>query len=160
MIGISTIAGEFTRLDYPKSLEPGEDIEIKVDGNLVDLDKSWLDFWAGYFTAERVGYKDGQIFGGNGVAIGPEWTPTLHLGAMPSTSVSITVKLWANEDYWASWDWDRIAELGWEEIVSRTITIKVKEEAEEAKVPWKWIALGGGILAAVVGVSLISREKR
>jgi len=160
MIGINTVAGEFTRLDYPKSLDPEEDIKIKVDGDLVDLSKSAIDFWAGCFTAKRVGIKDASKFTGWGTVIGPEWAPTLHLGIMPSASVSIIVKLWANDSFWAEWDWDRIAELGWEEIVSETITIKGEAVAEEAKFPWKWIALGGGILAAVVGISLVSKVKQ
>ena len=158
MIGISTIAGEFTRLDYPKSLDPGEDIEIKVDGNLVDLSKSWLDFWQGCFTAECAGYKAKDQFFGAGTVIGPAWALTLRLGSMPSSSITIIVKMWANDSYWAGWDWDRIAELGWEEIVTKTITIKVK--AEEAGFPWKWVALGGGILIAVTAVSLVGRTPK
>lgn len=162
MIGVSTVAGEFTRLDYPKSLDPEKDIEIKVDGDLVDLSKSAIDFWAGCFTAERVGVKDASKFTGWGTVIGPEWAPTLHLGIMPGTSITIIVKLWANDSYWAEWDWDRIVELGWEEIVSETITIKstVVDEEEAAKLSWKWIALGGGILAAVVGISLVGRARK
>lgn len=159
MIGASTITGKITRLKYPKSLEPGKDIEIKVDGNLVDLTKSWYDFWAGCFTAERTGYRDHQVFGGNGTVIGPDYPPgfppTLKLGPMPSTSVTIIVKLWANEDFWVSWDWDRIAELGWEEIVTRTITIKSKAEEE---FPWPLVAAGGGALLAAI--LLISRRKK
>lgn len=158
MIGASTITGEFTRLKYPKSLEPGQEIKIKVDGNLIDLSKSWADFWSGYFTAERVGYRDGQIFGGNGTVIGPDYLPgfppTLKLGSMPGTSVTIIVKLWANESYWASWDWDSISELGWEEIVTTTITIKSKAEEE---FPWPLVAAGGGALLAAI---LISRRKK
>lgn len=146
------ITGEFTRLDYPKSLNPGEDIEIKVDGNLVDLSKSWIDFWSGCFTAERPGVKATDRFSGNGTVIGPEWAPTLHVGTMPSASVSIIVKIWANESYWADWDWDRIAELGWEEIVTKTITIK--SEAEE-EIPWGWIAAAGGVALAAI---LITRR--
>ena len=159
MIGTNTIAGEFTRLEYPKSLDLGKDIEIKVDGNLIDLTKRWVDFWAGYFTAERVGYRDGRIFGGNGTVIGPEWAATLHLGKMPSASVNIIVKLWANEDYWSSFDWDNPEGAGWEEIVSRTITIKSKEEAEVG-LPWTWIALGGGAIIATIVVSQMARRPK
>lgn len=161
MIGASTIAGEL-RIDYPKSLDPGKDIEIKVDGNLVDLSKHWYDFWAGYFTAERAGYRDGRIFGGNGTVIGPDYLPgfppTLRLGSMPSTSVNIIVKMWANEDYWSSFDWDNPEGAGWEEIVSRTITIKSKAEAVE--VPWGWIALGGGAIVAALVVSQMARREK
>ena len=158
MIGTNTIAGEFTRLEYPKSLDQGQDIEIKVDGNLVDLTKSWLDFWSGYFTAERVGYRDGQIFGGNGTVIGPEWAQTLRLGSMPSASVNIIVKMWANEDFWASFDWDDPEGAGWEEIVTRTITIKSKAEAEAEGLPWTWIALGGAAIVTAIIVSQVSRR--
>jgi len=157
MIGANTIAGEFTRLEYPKSLDPGQDIEIKVDGNLVDLTKSWLDFWQGCFTIEGAGRKDADRFSGTGTVIGPEWAPTLRLGAMPSASVTITVKMWANDSVWAEWDWDNISELGWEEIVTKTITIKSKAEAE-AKIPWSWIALGGAAIVTAIIVSQVARR--
>jgi len=162
MIGANTIAGEFTLLKYPTSLDPGEDIEIKVDGNLVDLTKSWLDFWSGYFTAERVGCRDGQIFGGNVILFFldylPGSTPTLKLGPMPSASVNIIVKMWANENFWASFDWDDPEGAGWEEIVTRTITIKSKAEAEAVGLPWTWIALGGGAIIAALIVSRVARR--
>ena len=159
MIKAGTIAGEFTRLEYPKSLNPGKDIEIKVDGNLVDLSKGIFDFWSGCFTAERTGVKDADRFSGNGTVIGPEWAPTLHLGVMPSASVTITVKMWANESYWEEWDWDRIAELGWEEIVTKTITIKGKAEEEEEGLPWKWIALGGGAVITAIVIAIAKGKK-
>jgi len=156
VIGTSTIIGEITRLDYPKSLDPGKDIVIKIDGNLVDLSKSWLDFWQGAFTIEGIGRKDVARFFGWGTVIGPEWPETLHLGKMPDASVAITVKMWANDSFWADWDWNRLAALGWKEIVTKTITIESKAKKEE--IPWLWIAAGVGILAT--GIIIASRKEK
>ena len=115
------ITGAITTLSVPTTLEVGSEIRLKVDGELYNYEYSWYDFWAGCFTAERTGYRNHSLFGGNGQVIGPEWPgPTISLGPMPVTSALITVKLWGNPDYWLSWDWGAV---GWVLAATRTVTI-------------------------------------
>lgn len=114
------ITGAITTLSVPETLKVGSEIRVKVDGSLYNYEYSWYDFWAGCLTAERTGYRDHKIFGGNGQVIGPEWAPTISLGPMPVSSVLITVKLWGNPDYWVSWDWGA---QGWVLADTKTVTI-------------------------------------
>lgn len=114
------ITGAITMLSVPETLKVGSEIRVKVDGSLYNYDYGWYDFWAGCFTAERTGYRNHALFGGNGQVIGPEMAPTISLGPMPVTSVLITVKMWGNPDYWVSWDWGT---QGWVLAATRTVTI-------------------------------------
>lgn len=114
------ITGAFTMVSVPATLKVGSEIRVKVDGNLYNYDYGWYDFWAGCFTAERSGYRNHALFGGNGQVIGPELAPTISLGPMPVIPVLITVKLWGHPDYWVSWDWGT---QGWVLAATRTVTI-------------------------------------
>lgn len=100
-IGSPAITGYFTRVDVPSELTIGDEISIKVDGNLEDPTRSALAHWNGAFTAEGNGRKDCATFDGYGKVIGPEWAATLKLGPMPDTPVTIIVKLWGNPSAWA-----------------------------------------------------------
>lgn len=115
------ITGVITKLEVPRKLKVGAKINVKLDGDLYNPDFGWYDFWAGCFTVERAGYRSYKIFGGNGEVIGPDWAPTIGIGFMPSSPVTLTVKLWGNPDYWTFWDWGAV---GWTQVAVRTVTIQ------------------------------------
>ncbi|GAI41972.1 unnamed protein product [marine sediment metagenome] len=102
------ITGKITKVEIPSEIPVGDEIEVRVDGDLTDPTKHAADFWCGVFAAKTSeGIKDFDKFTGNGSRIGPELpTPRLHLGIMPNRSVSIEVRLFGHDDYWEDWDWN------------------------------------------------------
>jgi len=86
---------------YDTEVPVGDNIKIKVDGDLQDLTRSPTAHWNGAFTAEGNGKKDCTTFDGYGTVIGPEWADTLNLGSMPNKPMTITVTLWGNSSAWA-----------------------------------------------------------
>lgn len=136
-------------------LEPGTGVWLFVDGNLMDGSKGPLDFWQGCFTAEKGSTKFADRFGGNGTVIGPDPAgAAFDFGSMPNKPITIDVKLWANDSFWADWDWYGYAGLGWRQIVQQLIVIEPigwngNGNGEATKFPWKWVAIGGGIVTAL-----------
>jgi len=111
-IGNPGITGTITRFDVPDEIPVGDEIEIHVDGNL--LDYSRIGAWSGVIAARGNGQKDHDICGGAGTEIGwgdpwpnplQPWV-NLKLGIMPDHDVDIEVRLYGNKKFWTSFDWD------------------------------------------------------
>lgn len=102
------ITGTITKVEVPDEIPVGDEIVVKVNGDLYDPSAGAIDFWSGAFVAKSSeGERDVGLFRGNGSKIGPEWFApiSLHLGTMPNRSVSIEVRLYGNDAYWADWHW-------------------------------------------------------
>ena len=178
--GSPGITGTITEIEVPATLKAGDKIQVKLDADLYNPDYSWYDFWAGCLTVEQIGYRDYDVFGGNGKVIGPDPSPTIVAGFMPGSSITLSIKLWGNPDYWASWDWSG-ADWVLADSVSRTIALIGGPECEcdldcvelygseyhceggkcvdsggnppplpEEGFNWKWVALGGGVAIAAI----------
>jgi len=99
------ITGNITRFDVPSEIPVGDEISIRVDGDLRDLTRSPLAIWNWVLAAKGNGQKDFAFGAGTGTVIGPEWAPTLRLGTMPDVPVNIELRLYGNSSMWSTWDW-------------------------------------------------------
>jgi len=81
------------------------------------------------------------------------WTTTdfvtdeinISLGLMPKTPISGYVELWAG---------------GSPDVLLDTKDFSIPVSGAPEKFPWKWVAIGGGVTAAIIGVILASRRSK
>jgi len=105
--GSPGITGEITRFDAPSEVPVGNEINFRVDGNLYDPTRSPTAMWNWVLAAKGNGRRDYAVGSGLGTAIGPEAAPTLRLGAMPNTPVTIELRLYGNSSWLSTWTgWD------------------------------------------------------
>ena len=165
---VRTLAGAFssiTQFTLPEEVTSGEEIPFSVAGHLDSIPSpDWPNFAVGFFyisgpMAEITIVVDGQSFPtapGKGVAGYVE----------PRPGVCRTISLACKIETLDVGSYSFVAVTGHvdheEKILYSDDSVeRLTESAEAVKpLPWKWIALGGGIaVVAVVSIVLVTRRR-
>jgi len=104
-VGSPGITGDIIRFDAPSEVPVGDEIKIKVDGNLNDPTRSPTAIWNWVLAVKGNGERDHAFGAGTGTVIGPETAPTLSLGVMPNMPVTVELRLYGNSSMLSTWDW-------------------------------------------------------
>ncbi len=164
-----------TITDYTKNIEPGDSIYVDVKGKITDTTAGLVDLWqaaVALAVVDNSGKSDpnlrsvkllpSYIYGtleslGKTIIIKDVLHTDLHVftGPMPEYDVKVEVKLLANHDSSAAWNWSAYDYPGqstnWDLLDTKTINFKIKK-------PTNWLLVGGLALGGTVVAALVVRN--
>ncbi|MDD5704244.1 MAG: hypothetical protein PHU23_19595 [Dehalococcoidales bacterium] len=164
-----------TVTDYSKDIEPGDPIYVDVKGKITDTTAGLVDLWQAAValavvdgtgksdqTLRTVKLLPSYIYGtieslGKTILVKDILHTDLHIftGPMPDHDVKVEVKLLANHDSSAAWNWSAFDHPGqntnWDLLDTKTITFKIKK-------PTNWVLIGGLALGGTVLAALVVRN--